>query len=243
MTSAREPDRFAIVPLPSDSTGAEVKYPNAIMTGDMTAVMARIKDSKQMREDLRISNEADKVRRAKAALKVDQEAFATEQAAFATEVEAVKEVLLNEFVGKLDALIARMDEYEAKLNHDPDDDKLPLPPGTVIAATELALGGGPSSGGSDDGELEASHPPSRDKHREQLEAGEDDDEGGVPLSYGNVPTTYVHGEDQSNELPGGIGVAASDPHPNPRDLAHPQRAQQQLGDEEDLPAPPPLPVA
>ena len=59
------PNKFAIVPIHCDSTGAEVKFPGAIMTGDMSAVMARIKDSRQMREDLRISNEADKVRRAR----------------------------------------------------------------------------------------------------------------------------------------------------------------------------------
>ena len=68
MTSQREASKFAIVPIYADLTGSEVKFPTAIMTGDMSAVMARIKDSKQMREDLRISNEAAQVRRAKAEL-------------------------------------------------------------------------------------------------------------------------------------------------------------------------------
>jgi hypothetical protein len=203
MTSARDPDKFAIVPLFSDSTGAEVKFPGAIMTGDMSAVMARVKDSRQMREDLRISNEADKVRRAQAALRADQAAFEEEQASFTAEVEAVKEVLLNEFVGKLDALAARMDAYEAELARDPDDDELPLPPDTVS----------PSAG--DDGELQASHPPSRDP-------GEEDAEGDLP-------------PDIERGTPPGLGT---DPIYDPSHLSHPQRKQQPvaIGDEHSVAA-------
>jgi hypothetical protein len=219
--SPRTPDKFAIVPIYADSSGAEVKFPDAIMTGSMSAVMARIKDTKQMREDIRISNEADLVRRAKADLNRDRAAFKADQAAFEAEVEQINEVLLHEFFHKLDALTARLDAYEAERNHDPDDDELPLPPG--ISA--------------DDGDLQASHDPSSDKHREQLE---DDNEGDLP------PELERH-------APPGLGT---DPVFNPAELAHPQKPPQQpvafggdSSDLEDLPSPPgppelvPLPVA
>lgn len=125
------PNKFAIVPIHCDSSGAEVKFPGAIMTGDMSAVMARIKDSRQMREDLRISNEADEVRREKQRLLMMHRALREREAAYANSVAAksITTALVQDFIGKLDALTARMDSLEAERNHDPDDDELPLPPG------------------------------------------------------------------------------------------------------------------
>ena len=123
-----EATRFAIVPIYADSTGCEVKFPDAIMTGEMSAVMARIKDSRQMREDLRVSNEADKVRRAKAALRADTAAFEAEKAEFAADVESVRDVLIQEFAAKVDALAARVNSLETARAYDPDEDELPLPP-------------------------------------------------------------------------------------------------------------------
>jgi hypothetical protein len=135
--------KFAIVPIYSDSTGAEVKFPDAIMTGDMSAVMARIKDSKQMREDLRVSNEASRVRKDMARLQRDRAAFEAERADAADE-EATRQELMLDFIGKLDALAHRMDALEAAAAHDPEDDELPSPPGSLLP---------------DEGDLEPKLPP------------------------------------------------------------------------------------
>src|SRR6476620_5766301 len=124
-----EPDRFAIVPIFADNAGCEVKFPGAIMTGSMSAVMARIKDSKQMREDLRTSNEADQVRRDKADLRQRERDLATREDSFQEDVETFKHAALQDFIQKLDALAARVDTMEQERAHDPDDDELPLPPG------------------------------------------------------------------------------------------------------------------
>jgi hypothetical protein len=146
MTEPRPADKFAIVPIYADSSGSEVKFPNAIMTGDMSAVMARVKDSKQMREDLRISNEADQVRRDKAALKVREDALRADEANFSAAVESVQDALISQFSAKVDALAARMDAIEAERSRDPDDDLLPSPPGTPVS---------PGSPVPDDGNLQS----------------------------------------------------------------------------------------
>ena len=125
----REPDRFAIVPIYADSSGSEVKFPGAIMTGSMSAVMARIKNSRQMREDLRISNEADKVRRVKAQLKADAAALEAERADFAVYANSVKADALQDFIQKLDALTAQIESLEAARAKAADPNEQPSPPG------------------------------------------------------------------------------------------------------------------
>jgi hypothetical protein len=103
----RDTGKFAIVPIYSDSTGAEVKFPGAIMTGDMTAVMARIKDSRQMREDLRVSNEASKVRK-------DLEAIRQRERTIAARADAIveSEDLIRQLCDAVNTLIARVDAFE-----------------------------------------------------------------------------------------------------------------------------------
>jgi hypothetical protein len=73
---------------------------------------------------------------------------------------------------------------------------------------------------TDDGELEIHQPP--DKERNGPE-GSGDDAGGVPLSYGNVPGSYIEGEDDLD--PPGIG-GATQPEPDPEDLGGPKDPKQ-----------------
>jgi hypothetical protein len=118
-----------------------------VASGPDSVVMPYIKDSKAQREDLRVSNEAGKVRRAQAQLKAERAAFEAEQADFqvyADSVAADRDAILQDFIDKLDALAARMDSFEAERAKDPDDEMLPLPPGS------------PSP---DDGELESPKAP------------------------------------------------------------------------------------
>ena len=147
-----EPNRFAIVPIYSDSTGAEVKFPGAIMTGDMSAVMARIKDSKQMREDLRISNEAGKVRRAQAALRDRERELDARADSIKADRAMVNQKLMQDFSRKLDALTHRIDAIEAQRAYDPDPNERPSPPGYPDD----------NSVEPDDGELEAPKAPPGD---------------------------------------------------------------------------------
>jgi hypothetical protein len=129
-SAPRDYNRFALVPIYADSTGREAVPQNALFVGSQSAVMERILDSKARREALTLINDADKVRKEKAALRADRAEFEADKAAFAADVDAVHEVLLNEFVSKLDALAARMDSLEAERARDPEDDELPLPPGS-----------------------------------------------------------------------------------------------------------------
>lgn len=237
MTQPRDYNRFAVVPIYADSTGREAAPQNALFVGSQSAVMERILDSRARRTALSIINDAEHAKGTLHSIRQRERDVADREEAVKKREDAQTARELQDAMRKFDTTLARFDIYEAELNHDPDDDELPLPPGS-----------------GDDGELEASHPPSRDKHTEQLAATEDEEQGGVPLSYGNVPTTYVHGEDgrsrgedQSNELPPEVErrtpASGTMPVYDPRDLAHPQKPQQQplaIGDDEDLPSPPPV---
>jgi hypothetical protein len=122
-----KPGKFAIVPVYCDSSGAEIKFPNAIMTGDMSAVMARIKDSRQMREDLRVSNEADKVRRAQAALAARERDLASREASYNDAAAAFDQDVLQQLLDRIAALETQLTAIEAartqqKLDALPDAD-------------------------------------------------------------------------------------------------------------------------
>ena len=121
----------------------------------------------------------------------------------------LKHGLLKNMARKLDALAARIDALELERAKDPDYDELPAPPT-----------------GNDDGDLEATSPLSRD-YAEQEKVAND-----VPLSYGSVPTSYVHSDEPSGELP--VGVQTRAPASEIRKLAHPQQAPAQpiaIGDD------------
>ena len=114
MTDTR---RFAIVPIYADSSGMEIKFPDAIMTGDMSAVMARIKDSKQMRDDLRVSNEADKVRRERVAMRAEFRAERAELDAYADSIAADRAGINEDQVQQLFRMITEFEIRMAKIEH------------------------------------------------------------------------------------------------------------------------------
>ena len=127
-----DPDCFAIVPVYGDSAGRRAVPQNAIFVGNRNAVMERILDSKARRQALTLVNDADRVRRDIAALRADKAEFEADKAAFTADVAAVNEVLLQEFIGKLDALATRMDAIEAARAQSKYDEELPSPPGSIV---------------------------------------------------------------------------------------------------------------
>jgi hypothetical protein len=198
-----KPTRFAIVPLWDGQPAPTL----AIMSGSLDAVLERITDSRARSDAIALISRAD------AAL------------ASLGETAALHEQLLREGItaltARMDAIAARLDAAQrtltadakadaeaeqARIQHmldelpDPDDpDGLPAtsaPTGDlhVIAASE--------PGNGDEGDLPDPDNPTLD---------------GVPLSYGNVPTSYVHsakkdiGEGKEFSLPQPSGSALG-PH-------------------------------
>jgi hypothetical protein len=74
---------------------------------------------------------------------------------------------------------------------------------------------------TDDGELEVKRPPDQERFNPAAET----DAGGVPLSYGVLPETYVKRESSEDLDEPGIG-GASHPEPDPEDLGGPQDPKQ-----------------
>jgi molecular chaperone GrpE (heat shock protein) len=122
----RDADHWQLVPVPKDSTGRVMVSDSAMMHGSMNHCLLAVRDSRAQRADLELINDREKVR---AQNKAESDAFDTKRAdlqayadSVAADVEAVRDVLMQEFVGKLDALAARMDSLEARRANDPDDD-------------------------------------------------------------------------------------------------------------------------
>ena len=142
-----EPDRFAIVPIYSDSAGSAAIPQNAVAHGSWSAITGRIRDSKQQRQLLTLINDAEHARGTLQAIRERERDVAVREDAVANMEDDIVHSLLADFIGKIDALAARMDSLEAERAKDPDDDLLPSPPG--IASGEV---GGNSN---DDGHLQA----------------------------------------------------------------------------------------
>jgi hypothetical protein len=136
-------------------------------------------------------------------------ADAASQAARADEAEARAALIehlctqVEEFERRFEDHLARLAEAEDRRRSDEaakvkfDEEPLELPPGDPPGADETHAPGGelhelPPKDQDPEPVSELPEPPL------ETEA----DAGGVPLSYGNVPTSYVHGEDQSEfEIP------------------------------------------
>ena|SRR5258707_10882530 len=140
MTSQHDPDRFAIVPIYSDSTGSAAIPQNAVAHGSWSAITGRIRDTKQQRQLLTMINDAEHAKGTLQAIRERERAVAEREDAVKADVAIFREELLQDFVSKIDALTRRMDSLEAERAHDPDDDELPTPPGSPMP---------------DDGELES----------------------------------------------------------------------------------------
>jgi hypothetical protein len=159
------------------------------------------------------------------------------------ELDAKKSAVLStvnkllKFMSRVDELTTRVEELEAKRKADEaeqrelEEEPLELPP-DFDRPQDLP----PSKIGDDE-----THHPSGELHsivakeEEEEEPSElpqppleteantrESDAGKVPLSYGNVPTSYVHGEDQAGDLPEELEQGLPEPPPEPRGGVVPQ---------------------
>jgi BMFP domain-containing protein YqiC len=117
-----QPDRFAIIPIYSDSTGLGAIPQNAVAHGSWAAITGRIRDSRQQREMLTLINDAAHAKETIADIRAREDAVAGREDAVAADVEAITRHILSDAISKIDALAARMDSLEARRAYDPDDD-------------------------------------------------------------------------------------------------------------------------
>ena len=104
-----DPDRFAIIPIYSDSTGSAAIPQNAVAHGSWSAITGRIRDSKQQRQLLTIINDAEHARGTLKNIRDREAAVQEREDAVATIEDDIKRSLLADFTAKLDALASRLD--------------------------------------------------------------------------------------------------------------------------------------
>jgi hypothetical protein len=136
---------------------------------------------------------------------------------------------LLRFMSRVDALTSRVEALEAKHEADEavqrklDEEPIELPPDIAEYQTRTP----PSEVGDD------THQPGGELHsiaaKEEEQLSEppletESDAGGVPLSYGNVPTSYIKGapKDQAGDLPEELEQGLPEPPPEPRGSVYPQ---------------------
>ena len=136
---------------------------------------------------------------------------------------------LLRFMSRVDELGARIDALEAKHKADEatqrklDEEPIELPPDIAEYQTCTP----PAEVGDD------THQPGGELHsiaaKEEEQLPEppletESDAGGVPLSYGNVPTSYIKGaaKDQAGDLPEELEQGLPEPPPGPRGSVYPQ---------------------
>jgi len=136
---------------------------------------------------------------------------------------------LLRFMSRVDALTFRVEALEAKRKADEavqrklDEEPIELPP-DIFEKQTLAP---PAEIGDD------THQPGGELHsiaaKEEEQLPEppletEPDAGGVPLSYGNVPTSYIKGapKDQAGDLPEELEQGLPEPPPEPRGSVYPQ---------------------
>jgi hypothetical protein len=127
MTSQPEPDRFAIIPIYSDSTGMNAIPQNAVAHGSWAAITGRIRDTKQQRQLLTMINDAEHAKGELKAIRDREQAVSEREQAVKEREDAMAARELRDAIAKLDATAARFDAYEAAVTRDPDDDVLPIP--------------------------------------------------------------------------------------------------------------------
>jgi hypothetical protein len=150
-------------------------------------------------------------------------------------------------MSKVDALTSRVEAMEAKHKADEaaqrefEEEPIELPP-DLDRPQDLP----PSKIGDDEthqpgGELHALPPKDEELPEPPLETEantreantHERDAGGVPLSYGNIPTSYVRGgpKDQAGDLPEELEQGLPEPPPEPRGSVYPQPTAISLNEE------------
>ena len=135
---------------------------------------------------------------------------------------------LLKFMSRVDALTSRVEAMEEKRRADEEqqrefeEEPLTLPPDIHEYQTRTP----PSEIGDEthtpSGELHDLSPKDEELPEPPLET--EGDAGGVPLSYGNVPTSYVRSgpKDQAGDLPEELEQGLPGPPPEPRGSVVPQ---------------------
>src|SRR6516162_10781872 len=155
------------------------------------------------------------------------------------ELDAKKSAVLStvnrllRFMSRVDALTSRVEALEAKRKADEavqrklDEEPIELPPDIAEYQTRTP----PSEIGDEThqpgGELHsiASKEEPSSELPEPPQPETTSDAGGVPLSYGNVPTSYVRGrgpKDQAGDIPKELEQGHPQPPPEPKGSVYPQ---------------------
>ena len=140
---------------------------------------------------------------------------------------------LLSFMSRVNALTSRVEALEAQRKADEatqrklDEEPIELPPDIAEYQTRTP----PSEIGDEThqpgGELHsiASKEEPSSELPEPPQPETTSDAGGVPLSYGNVPTSYVRGrgpKDQAGDIPKELEQGLPEPPPEPRGSVYPQ---------------------
>src|SRR5262249_18391313 len=139
---------------------------------------------------------------------------------------------LLRFMSRVDALTSRVEALEAKRKADEatqrefEEEPLTLPPDIAEYQTRTPPAEIGDETHTPGGELHTvaakEEDPSSELPEPPLET--EGDAGGVPLSYGNVPTSYVRGgpKDQAGDIPKELEQGLPEPPPEPKGSVYPQ---------------------
>jgi hypothetical protein len=195
------PQLYAIVPLPVNGPAREALLREAIAYGGSDELLRKFFSCDQVERDL-----------------------ANQQAQTAEVANRVADIGLH-LMDQVEDLVVRADKQRRRdAKRRADQERRAQEDAACAEAAELRdwLAVNPEPGSkSDDGELEVHQPPDQEHFGGEAEP----DAGGVPLSYGVLPETYVKRESSEDLDEPGIG-GASHPEPDPEDLGGPKDPKQ-----------------
>jgi hypothetical protein len=113
---------------------------NSVAHGSWPEIMDHIPGTRVIQEKLRVINDAAHAEGKLQSIRDREKAVTAREDAVTAREDALNRIALQGALHKMDALRQRIDSNEADEARDPDDDELPLPPGSPMP---------------DDGDLEA----------------------------------------------------------------------------------------